>query len=313
MHTYALALHAGKFYVGRTTNLDRRLTQHFTNKGAKWCRQHGAARVLMVRPGDCERELTLELMRKYGVERVRGGPWCRCDPIDEPVELRSTDSQKAHRESKAMVTTLAKTSISDWVIGPAQKNKHGANEWPISVAGTKSHPRLQPVSNDLPMRTPFGISQYNDQGSFSINFSVAPYQKEVQEFFTALDKFILDWAWENRRIFAKVPTSREVLESMYTPLLAPARGDYEPLLRAKTSEKVPVWLVTDGSPVKGSSSDVTPGSSCVPVLSIEKIWVMAGRFGCTMRCQALICHPRKEASFQDMFGDVEMFAPVQQL
>ena len=51
----------------------------------------------------------------------------------------------------------------------------------------------------------------------------------------------------------------------------------------------------------GTVADCTPGSQCVPVLSIEKIWIMAGRFGCTMRCQALICHPRKEASLEELF------------
>ena len=88
---------------------------------------------------------------------------------------------------------------------------------------------------------------------------------------------------------------------MYAPLLAPAKGDYDPLLRAKVSMNIPVWLVSDSGTQKGTAADCTPGSQCVPVLSIEKIWIMAGRFGCTMRCQALICHPRKEASLEELF------------
>ena len=76
MQTYVLALDQGKFYVGRTSNLDRRLRQHWTHKGAKYCKQFHPTRVVMVREGDCEKELTLEFMRKFSIENVRGGPWC---------------------------------------------------------------------------------------------------------------------------------------------------------------------------------------------------------------------------------------------
>ena len=34
--------------------------------------------------------------------------------------------------------------------------------------------------------------------------------QDVHDFFTALDKWILDWACENRTIFSKVPSNREV-------------------------------------------------------------------------------------------------------
>jgi predicted GIY-YIG superfamily endonuclease len=34
--TYVLKLEEDKWYVGLTTNLNQRLTQHFTGDGAKW-------------------------------------------------------------------------------------------------------------------------------------------------------------------------------------------------------------------------------------------------------------------------------------
>lgn len=214
----------------------------------------------------------------------------------------------------AAVKTISQTNYdTEWVIGPAQKNKHGTPEHLINLVGGKTHPRIQPVSNENPMRTPFGISQYNEQGSLSINFSLGQNHKEVFDFFQSVDKWVLDWAWANKEsIFSnKVPASREVLESMYTPLMSLARGDYEPLLRAKTSDKIPVWLAVDGCPpLKGTTQEVTPGSLCVPVLSIERLWIMSGRFGCTMRCQALVCHPRKEATFDELFGNFQTPVPA---
>ena len=306
--TYVLALDSGKYYVGRSKQLSTRLRQHFTLSGAKFTKKHMSdrARVVHVRDGDWERELTLQLMGRFGHENVRGGPWCR-DVIGEPMELwaRSTDEQNVlgeHKLTMTSVTTLANTSLSQWAIGPAQKNKHGQNEYHIVLKGTRQHPRVQPVSTSLPLRVPFGISAYNDTGTPSINFCVAPYQQDVKAFFMALDRWLLEWAWDNRvSIFSKPPASKEVLESMYTPLLQPAKAEYDPLLRAKCSENIPVWISTDNGKVKGSTASVTPGSTCVPVLSVEKVWLMAGRFGCTMRCQALICTPRKEASLDDLF------------
>ena len=306
MQTYVIELGSGTYYVGRTTNLSRRLTQHFTHQGAKWTKKHmsSAARVAMVFTGDVEKRITLDLMRKFGHENVRGAGWCR-DVITEPLELwvRSVVEPNDHREDKTMsVSSLANTSLSQWSIGPAQKNKHGTPEYHICLKNTRQHPRIQPVSTSLPLRAPFGISSYMDQGTPTINFCVAPYHQDVKAFFMALDRWVLEHVWNNRAsIFSKPPTSREVLESLYMPLLQPAKGDYDPLLRAKCSDKVPIWISTEAGKTKGTTDQVTPGSTCVPVLSVEKIWVMAGRFGCTMRCQALICYPRKETQLEDMF------------
>ena len=132
MQTYVLALDSGKYYVGRSKQLSTRLRQHFTLSGAKFTKKHMSdrARVVHVRDGDWERELTLQLMGRFGHENVRGGPWCR-DVITEPLELwaRSKDEKTDRREDKTMsVSTLANTSLADWVIGPAQKNKHGTSD-----------------------------------------------------------------------------------------------------------------------------------------------------------------------------------------
>lgn len=307
MQTYVLALDQGKFYVGRTRNLDRRLRQHWNHKGAKFCKKHHPTRVVMVRDGDCEKQLTLELMRKFGVQNVRGGPWCT---LKEP-QVRSTTIKPVPPTSKPkMTTTLANTSLSGWTIGLAQKNKHGSNEWPILC--NRSHPRLQLTSNQLPLRTPFGISQFNNEGSLQLNFCVGPYHQEIRTFFEAVDKWILEWAWENRsQLFSRVPSSPEVLHSMYTPLLTPPKGEYDPLLKAKIGEKCPVWVMNESGAAKGKTLDVTPGSSCVPIVTVEKIWIMGGRFGCTMRCQALICHARKEAVLEELFCLENTLIPVQ--
>ena len=318
MQTYVLECDSGKLYVGRTTNLTRRLTQHFTKQGARWTKKYPPRRVVLVKPGDCERMLTLRLMQRHGVGRVRGGPWCRVEPIADPIELwlepRSSGEQEAIAEEKdspnMSVQTLSQVDLSQWAISAPQKNKHGGNEYHVVISGTRTHPRLQVTSKQLPLRCPFGASQYQEgQGSLNVNFSLPIYLEEARKFFQNLDAWILDWAWENRnQMFTKVPTSREVLESLYTPILQPAKQDYDPLVRTKISEKCPVWVFNEGNTTKGSIHDITVMCQCTPVLSIDKIWMMSGRFGCTVRTQAVICHPREQYSLDDLFVQDEPMA-----
>ena len=112
----------------------------------------------MVLEGDHEKRLPLDFMRAYGVENVRGGPWCRITDIAEPLELWAARSavdkiDVAKEKSAAMsVMKLSDISLATFQIGPAQKSKNGTNEWHITLKGTRVHPRFQPVSNALPMR-----------------------------------------------------------------------------------------------------------------------------------------------------------------
>jgi hypothetical protein len=259
--------------------------------------------------GDHERELTLRCMQRWGVDNVRGASWVRDRPIEEPAELwlRSMDDENNHWKEKPTATmsvsTIANTNISSWTISGPLKNKHNAIEFHICHKGTKAHPRVQPTSNKLPMRCPFGITQYLGQGSFSINYSIAPYMDDVTAFFKAADKWILDWAWENRQqVFpGKAPSSREIMDSMYTPMLTAAKGDYDDLIRTKVGMNVPVWIVSDKGTVKGSTQDVVAHSNCCPVLSFDKVWYNSNRFGVTVRTQAILCQPKLEQTLDDLF------------
>jgi hypothetical protein len=189
-----------------------------------------------------------------------------------------------------MANLIAQTDLSSWTIGVGgpKINKHGAPEWHICQINSKTHPRVQPTSNTLPLRCPFGISQYNDQGTFSISFSIPDFMTEARSFFDAVDKLVLEYCWENRAtIFPKkVPPNTEILLNMYTPVMGSRGAEFEPTVRAKISTGVPIWIVTQGGMDRGVAADVKPGSMCIPILSFDKIWSMAGRFGVALRCQA---------------------------
>ena len=88
--TYALALADGRFYVGKTFQLNMRWSQHVTGHGARFTRKYKPEKIIRVEAGDHERAITLELMREHGWELVRGGPWTKVIMNYPPKELRSS-------------------------------------------------------------------------------------------------------------------------------------------------------------------------------------------------------------------------------
>ena len=88
MLTYVLELEDGKYYVGKSTNLNLRLAQHFTGDGSRWTKRYKPMRLLHVFLGDVEREKTLFFMKTYGWQNVRGSSWCKVHMTSAPMCLR---------------------------------------------------------------------------------------------------------------------------------------------------------------------------------------------------------------------------------
>ena len=78
MSVYTLELEGGKYYVGYSDDVPRRIAEHWMSRGSYWTRMHPPIRVLEVIPGNKELEnaTTIALMCKYGWRHVRGGLWC---------------------------------------------------------------------------------------------------------------------------------------------------------------------------------------------------------------------------------------------
>jgi predicted GIY-YIG superfamily endonuclease len=94
---YILQLQGGKYYVGKTDDVATRYQQHKSGKGSEWTKIFKPEKLLETREiksDHDENNFTKDLMKKYGIENVRGGAYCNVDLTEEQEnsirhELRS--------------------------------------------------------------------------------------------------------------------------------------------------------------------------------------------------------------------------------
>ena len=78
---YVLKLRDDALYVGISTTPMERFEKHCSSGGAQWTGKHRPLRIASIREVNAatalaeEAQATLKLMRRYGVERVQGGPY----------------------------------------------------------------------------------------------------------------------------------------------------------------------------------------------------------------------------------------------
>ena len=79
VYIYILQLEKGKYYIGKTTNPQFRLEQHFSSSGSQYTKLYKPQKVLQI-ISNCdnfdEDKYTLKYMEQYGINNVRGGSFC---------------------------------------------------------------------------------------------------------------------------------------------------------------------------------------------------------------------------------------------
>ena len=96
---YVLKCQGNKYYVGKTENPDYRLESHFSEGGSAWTKKYKPLQLYQLIPDQTdhdEQRVTQEYMEKYGIQNVRGGPWCKIDiseslPAIEHILKSSSD------------------------------------------------------------------------------------------------------------------------------------------------------------------------------------------------------------------------------
>lgn len=79
---YILKLRDGKYYVGKTDNVEHRFEQHLEGKGSAWTKKYSPIKIEKTIPNASpfdEDRYVKEYMSKHGVENVRGGAYSQID------------------------------------------------------------------------------------------------------------------------------------------------------------------------------------------------------------------------------------------
>jgi len=79
-YVYTARLQGGMYYAGKSLDPDHRFLEHkYGNDNAsEWTKKYKAVELLETKPMTSEHDetnITIDLMKKYGIDNVRGGPW----------------------------------------------------------------------------------------------------------------------------------------------------------------------------------------------------------------------------------------------
>jgi len=91
---YVLKLEGDRYYVGKTTDVKKRVTEHATGNGARYTKLYKPSRVVEVRTlksSQDENNLTREYMEKYGVDKVRGGSYSQVNLPSDTKRILETE------------------------------------------------------------------------------------------------------------------------------------------------------------------------------------------------------------------------------
>jgi len=97
---YVLKCKMGKYYIGRTSNLERRFEQHYLRDGfgSAWTKKYNVVKVLEIIKGEKfdEDKTVKKYMANYGIENVRGGSYSRIELKKEEIDLIEKEIKNAY-------------------------------------------------------------------------------------------------------------------------------------------------------------------------------------------------------------------------
>ena len=87
---YILLLEYNKYYIGKTSNPNFRIENHFNSNGSEWTKKYNPIKVVEIIE-NCsdfdEDKYTLIYMEKYGIDNVRGGTFTHIELSKEKINL----------------------------------------------------------------------------------------------------------------------------------------------------------------------------------------------------------------------------------
>jgi predicted GIY-YIG superfamily endonuclease len=147
---YVIACKDNKYYVGQTSrDVDTRVLEHFARRGSAWTYCHPPMSIIETFDADdkmSEDIYTKKYMKKYGIDNVRGGSYCR-------VTLPKFQLQALHQEFHTIDNTCFDCGSSDHYVKDCpnrvcyhcKEPGHYANVCPLKTPTTDPIPASEEV------------------------------------------------------------------------------------------------------------------------------------------------------------------------
>jgi len=185
-HIYILKLKEGKYYIGKTNNIEKRWNEHITGNGSGFTKKYKPISLIKTIKSIShfdEDKYVKEYMSQYGIDNVRGGTYSNIVLDDNCIavlekEIRHSKNEcmRCGRDTHFIKDCYAKTDIDGKNIDDVCKDRAKISS---SSSSTSLHKPIIKTSNNkgiTPKTTIFKVS--NNNGNEIIEFSnIRDYDK----------------------------------------------------------------------------------------------------------------------------------------
>jgi hypothetical protein len=202
-YIYVLKLVEDRYYVGRTSNILRRIKEHFTKKGALYTKTFKPLKVIEVKheeTNDDEMKMTFIYVEKYGWEKVRGSYWCSLE-IKKYPKLNLYEKEKTQKEKEFLETIKIDEEIKKLYVFENKNIVEIGMELNISPGKiTYRLIQLKIIANRHEAR---GYDDYKNSDLYKENCKKNEKLKEIKYYFCEeIDKkILLEYENKNNDIF----------------------------------------------------------------------------------------------------------------
>ena len=186
------------------------------------------------------------------------------------------------------------TDTNSWIVRDAVISSRGAKSCQIEHtnpdASGDSKIKFNIGSKELPTKTPFGATTFNNEVSSqkTIDFNITDGEMEEMQ---GLVEWLPDYlSKHSERIFRKSMSREQVFETIRNPVTQ--RNGYLPHIRCKIRpSSVRVW---DSEGKARALPDDLRHYNLVPRITIEKLWIMSRECGLVLQVTDLMILNKEE-------------------